>query len=285
MGSYQRHNCRFQYLFLATFGMLRAISFASWAVSGQSTSLRRRTIGLARFPAFMIPAAIPAAPATTGFCSTGGCSPDKTTDAEDQLKAQQLRREADSRATASDAHLAKLATILNILGLYLCACASCYCNCWLCPFIQHSVGPSLDLMPFKDVLLRATAASGQQKYLVRGTSGAAYHRDVALPYVKSYMKDGFGIEVLGGGRILHDTQRGFIQIYGFSYGFPWVEGAGHEISAEVCRQYFSGYEATELGAAELWIDSRLGLPDWSLKVGFKSGSKISRLSWSFTDPV
>ncbi|CAK9100202.1 unnamed protein product [Durusdinium trenchii] len=213
MGSYQRHNCRFQYLFLATFGMLRAISFASWAVSGQSTSLRRRTIGLARFPAFMIPAAIPAAPATTGFCSTGGCSPDKTTDAEDQLKAQQLRREADSRATASDAALQELADAI------------------------------IDEGTFKYVLLRATAASGQQKYLVRGTSGAAYHRDVALPYVKSYMKDGFGIEVLGGGRILHDTQRGFIQIYGFSYGFPWVEGAGHEISAEVCRQYFSGYEA------------------------------------------
>ena len=27
--------------------------------------------------------------------------------------------------------------------------------------------------------------------------------------------------------------RGYLQIYGFSYGFPWVDGAGHEISAEV----------------------------------------------------
>lgn len=34
-----------------------------------------------------------------------------------------------------------------------------------------------------------------------------YHRDVAIPYVRAYLKDGFGIEVLGGGRILHDVQR------------------------------------------------------------------------------
>ncbi|CAK9021151.1 14 kDa phosphohistidine phosphatase (Phosphohistidine phosphatase 1) (PHPT1) (Protein histidine phosphatase) (PHP) [Durusdinium trenchii] len=88
--------------------------------------------------------------------------------------------------------------------------------------LQELADAIIDEGTFKYVLLRATAASGQQKYLVRGTSGAAYHRDVALPYVKSYMKDGFGIEVLGGGRILHDTQR------------PDHErGAGHEISAEV----------------------------------------------------
>ena len=37
---------------------------------------------------------------------------------------------------------------------------------------------------------------------------------------------------------LSSSARGFLKIYGFSYGFPWVDGAGHEISAEVlncCR--------------------------------------------------
>ena len=32
---------------------------------------------------------------------------------------------------------------------------------------------------------------------------------------------------------LSSSPRGFLKIYGFSYGFPWVDGAGHEISAEV----------------------------------------------------
>eukprot|EP00439_Symbiodinium_sp_Y106_P007529 s7433_g1.t1 len=82
----------------------------------------------------------------------------------------------------------------------------------------------------------------ERKYLVRGTLGAEFHKDVALPYVRAYLKDGFGVEILGGGRILHDVPRGFLKIYGFSYGFPWADGTGHEISAEVCSNFFSGYE-------------------------------------------
>ncbi|CAE7774494.1 PHPT1 [Symbiodinium necroappetens] len=104
----------------------------------------------------------------------------------------------------------------------------------------------IDEGTFKYVLLRVTAASGERKYLVRGTLGAEFHKDVALPYLRAYLKDGFGVEILGGGRILHDVPRGFLKIYGFSYGFPWADGAGHEISAEVCREFFSGYEAGQM---------------------------------------
>ncbi|CAE7433928.1 PHPT1 [Symbiodinium microadriaticum] len=142
-------------------------------------------------------------------CADGGA----TTNADDLQKAKELREQAGlGDISASAQSLEQLPDVI------------------------------IDEGTFKYVLLRVTAASGERKYLVRGTLGAEFHKDVALPYVRAYLKDGFGVEILGGGRILHDVPRGFLKIYGFSYGFPWADGAGHEISAEVCREFFSGYE-------------------------------------------
>ncbi|CAE7240546.1 PHPT1, partial [Symbiodinium pilosum] len=142
-------------------------------------------------------------------CSSGG----KTTNAEDQRRAKELREQAGLSDISASAEA-----------------------------LEQIPGVIIDEGTFKYVLLRVTAASGEQKYLVRGTLGAAYHKDVAIPYVRAYLQEGFGVEVLGGGRILHDVPRGFLKIYGFSYGFPWADGAGHQISAEVCKDFLSGYE-------------------------------------------
>ena len=204
------------HLWLATFAvlalpMLRAAVFC-WGLGGLG---RGRPLAVRRLPLLLFPAAAKADGQTASFCTSSASNLGKTTNAEDQEKAKQIRAETD--ATTISASAKDLETLPEVI---------------------------IDEGTFKYVLLRASVTSGEQKYLVRGTVGAEYHRDVAIPYVRAYLKDGFGIEVLGGGRILHDVQRGFLKIYGFSYGFPWVDGAGHEISAEVCARYFSGYEVT-----------------------------------------
>ncbi|CAK0811953.1 unnamed protein product, partial [Prorocentrum cordatum] len=43
--------------------------------------------------------------------------------------------------------------------------------------------------------------TGEEKYLVRGTSGAPYHKDVAAPYLRQYSGLGLDVKILGGGRI------------------------------------------------------------------------------------
>lgn len=53
------------------------------------------------------------------------------------------------------------------------------------------------------------------------------------------------VEVMGGGRIKHDSSSKTIDIYGFSYGFPWPEGVyRHDISAEVIRKHYPGFTVT-----------------------------------------
>ncbi|CAE7233378.1 PHPT1 [Symbiodinium natans] len=164
-------------------------------------------------PVFTFPSSALASPAARCVADAAECRQEATTNAEDMRKAKELREEAGLGDISASAQA-----------------------------LEQLPDAIIDEGTFKYVLLRVTAASGEKKYLVRGTLGAAYHKDVALPYVRAYLKEGFGVEVLGGGRILHDVPRGFIKIYGFSYGFPWAEGTGHEISAEVCKNYFAGYQ-------------------------------------------
>eukprot|EP00420_Gonyaulax_spinifera_P028208 CAMPEP_0197902262 /NCGR_PEP_ID=MMETSP1439-20131203/52986_1 /TAXON_ID=66791 /ORGANISM="Gonyaulax spinifera, Strain CCMP409" /LENGTH=176 /DNA_ID=CAMNT_0043523273 /DNA_START=34 /DNA_END=564 /DNA_ORIENTATION=+ len=138
-----------------------------------------------------------------------------TTNAEDQRAAAALRSEAGASAAGASASAAALAAL---------------------------PGTVIDEGTFKYVLMQVTASTGEQRYLVRGTYGASYHKDVAAPYARQWMDQGFVVEILGGGRILHDPSKKHIRIYGFSYGFPWVEGAGHSISSDVCRADYPGYE-------------------------------------------
>eukprot|EP00933_Yihiella_yeosuensis_P071700 TRINITY_DN7992_c1_g1_i1.p1 TRINITY_DN7992_c1_g1~~TRINITY_DN7992_c1_g1_i1.p1 ORF type:complete len:236 (-),score=38.63 TRINITY_DN7992_c1_g1_i1:159-866(-) len=170
-----------------------------------------RRVGVHR-PFFALTVVRAAASTSEDGSSCNNSSP--TTNAEDQQQAAQMRKDASqvTSASASDSELAELP------------------------------GAIIDEGTFKYVLLSVTSKTGDRRYLVRGTLGAAYHKDVALPYVRAYLKKGFEVEILGGGRILRDSERKVIRIYGFSYGFPWVEGAGHEISATVCEEVFPDYK-------------------------------------------
>mmetsp|Transcript_38280 Transcript_38280/g.108507 ORF Transcript_38280/g.108507 Transcript_38280/m.108507 type:complete len:250 (+) Transcript_38280:69-818(+) len=135
-----------------------------------------------------------------------------TTSEQDLREAAEMRDEAKaSGASVSDAAFAELPAVV------------------------------IDEGAFKYVLMKVSTASGTSRYLVRGTEGAAYHKDVALPYMRAYLAQGFQVEILGGGRISHQKDEKKIMLYGFSYGFPWEDGAGHFISCMVCRGAFPGY--------------------------------------------
>ncbi|CAE8611062.1 unnamed protein product [Polarella glacialis] len=138
-----------------------------------------------------------------------------TTSAEDQRQAAELRTSAKGSQLEASASAAALAQLPGVV---------------------------VDEGTFKYVLLQVTAKSGEQRYLVRGTAGAEFHKDVAIPFVRAYVAQGFGVEILGGGRITHDAEGKALRIYGFSYGFPWADGVGHEISEQVCREQFPDYQ-------------------------------------------
>mmetsp|Transcript_38598 Transcript_38598/g.70194 ORF Transcript_38598/g.70194 Transcript_38598/m.70194 type:complete len:216 (-) Transcript_38598:175-822(-) len=112
--------------------------------------------------------------------------------------------------------------------------------------VARAPASALDRLPsvvidngrFKYVLLRVTAVDGALKHLVIGTDGAAYHKDVARPWVAQCLREGLQVEVLGGGRIEHQPDSKTVLIYGFSYGFPWTKDAGHAITAQVCEEFF-----------------------------------------------
>eukprot|EP00931_Biecheleriopsis_adriatica_P003873 TRINITY_DN10562_c0_g1_i2.p1 TRINITY_DN10562_c0_g1~~TRINITY_DN10562_c0_g1_i2.p1 ORF type:complete len:232 (+),score=36.20 TRINITY_DN10562_c0_g1_i2:81-776(+) len=160
--------------FLAS--LVQRVPFSA-AASGLATRHRAMSLYVA-LPTLSLGRA--AASATSAQSGQSQCSTGPTTDAEDQLQARQLREEArssDASSAGSSAALAELPAVV------------------------------IDAGAFKYVLLQVTAATGEQRYLVRGTAGAPYHRDVATPYVRAYVKQGFGVEILGGGRIFHDPER------------------------------------------------------------------------------
>jgi len=95
-------------------------------------------------------------------------------------------------------------------------------------------------------------------HLVRGRKLASYHKDVAGPTLEKIRMctnvPGIRYSVRGGGRILHDSQRPAIEIYGYSYGFPWEgDKYRHDISAKLCEAAYPGYEIIHIN------DSSLGL--------------------------
>lgn len=101
----------------------------------------------------------------------------------------------------------------------------------------------------KYVLIEATnAAESASKYLVRGDQWADYHKDAARDTLIELDEIGVRYEVLGGGRIKHDSASKKIEIYGFSYGFPWADEPRHDLSAEALSAAFPDFEVTTSNA-------------------------------------
>jgi phosphohistidine phosphatase len=99
----------------------------------------------------------------------------------------------------------------------------------------------------KYVLIKATTESesiSTSTYVVRGSEAAKYHRNAAQETLVELENLGVRYEVLGGGRIKHDTATRTIEIFGYSNGFPWVGEPRHDLSAEAVRAAFPGFEVT-----------------------------------------
>ena len=83
----------------------------------------------------------------------------------------------------------------------------------------------------------------------------SYHKDAARPLVHELMSMKADYEVVGGGqcnfsqkaclrltpgRINHQTGKG-IKIYGYSIGFPWIDGVSkHDITASLMKLAYPG---------------------------------------------
>ncbi|GBG25633.1 Sex-regulated protein janus-A [Hondaea fermentalgiana] len=98
----------------------------------------------------------------------------------------------------------------------------------------------------KYVLIKLTK-DDETKFLVRGRKFAAYHKDAAQPTIELLQQNltpGMYFRVMGGGRITHSSETKKIEIFGYSYGFPWQDEPMHETSKEVLAKAYPDYTIT-----------------------------------------
>ena len=79
------------------------------------------------------------------------------------------------------------------------------------------------------------------KLLVRGLVSAEYHADVYEHEEELLRKSSGGLDCqcLGGGRILHEPERKYIKVYGYSVGYG---KADHTKSVELLKKHYPSYE-------------------------------------------
>jgi phosphohistidine phosphatase len=98
---------------------------------------------------------------------------------------------------------------------------------------------------FKYVLLRVTSADAQHsKLIVRGYARCEYHNDVVRVTKEELRGSGLHVDVIGGGRILHEpscTPR--VSVFGYSAAFG---AAFHEVSAVIIRRAFPVYSEDDV---------------------------------------
>lgn len=97
----------------------------------------------------------------------------------------------------------------------------------------------IDTGRFKYVLLRVYDSDGNSKLVVRGSCSAAYHINIKTAFETECQENGLSVDVLGGGRIEHDDQKGRIVIYGYSSAFGT---AVHEVTGVLCQKWFPDYD-------------------------------------------
>lgn len=83
----------------------------------------------------------------------------------------------------------------------------------------------------------------EDRHLVRGAVSAAYHRDAARPTVEQL--SGTSYDIIGGGRILLDTENSVAKVYGYSMGFLWRDGTyRHDITADIIKKHYPDFTVT-----------------------------------------
>jgi len=98
---------------------------------------------------------------------------------------------------------------------------------------------------FKYVLIEAYATDPEnpesdehRKLLVRGNRGAEYHANAYDDEEELLMAKGLDCQCLGGGRILHEPDKKYIKVYGYSMGFG---RADHTKTVEVLQKKYPDY--------------------------------------------
>ena len=107
---------------------------------------------------------------------------------------------------------------------------------------------SIDEGAHKYVLIKAStpsnsgsSSSSTVQHFVFSKQGADYHRNVAEHFIPTLQTAGYyDIRITGGGRILKDSTKKLINIYGYSYGFGMAD---HSLAVEVVEAsgLFEGY--------------------------------------------
>ena len=108
---------------------------------------------------------------------------------------------------------------------------------------------SIDEGAHKYVLIKASTPgssnsnsnSSTAQHFVFSKRGADYHRNVAEHFIPALQTAGYhDIRITGGGRILRDSTKKLINIYGYSYGFGMAD---HSLAVEVVEAsgLFHGY--------------------------------------------
>lgn len=102
--------------------------------------------------------------------------------------------------------------------------------------------PDVDIDPrgvFKYILIEATEG-GSKKYIVRGYKRCKFHANIFDEVErKESANNAISFECPGGGRISHDPDKKYINVYGYSQGFG---RADHQITVELLKHKYSDYQ-------------------------------------------
>merc|ERR1711911_9839 len=80
----------------------------------------------------------------------------------------------------------------------------------------------IDIGRFKYVLIKVYSKDPNQehmKFIIRGYNWASFHADIYDKIQEELDALGLDTECVGGGRILHDSEKKSIYVYGYSMGF------------------------------------------------------------------
>ena len=100
-----------------------------------------------------------------------------------------------------------------------------------------------------------------------------YHRDVAFPYLGAYLKQGFGVEILGGGRIAHDPERRRAK--------PAELSNFHSLSGDLCVS--TAFPMASLGGLVLVMRSPqrcVAVPSPITRLEEVLGTALEQVTWS-----
>ncbi|KAA8491214.1 14 kDa phosphohistidine phosphatase [Porphyridium purpureum] len=146
---------------------------------------------------------------------------ERTTTPEERARAAALRKGSTGAAAEKESEAPRRKTVFDTIG-----------------------SVAIDEDARQKYVLIQIGYDGRTRHLVRGSKHAPYHLDAAEPTLKMLAQSrlpGLSYEVLGGGRIMHDSQKKKINIFGHSYGFPWSNGPLHHVSAALVQESFPDF--------------------------------------------